>query len=104
MTRQDINTVFYSIPEKLYSAQYAKVTQGHEGLHAPSMLLTGKSIPVPNHSLGEEPFPNTQPKQSPGFEQSPKSVLTGHPFKFAFHGKHAQTPVGQVTTTLSELI
>lgn len=56
------------------------------------MLLTGKSIPAPNHSLVEEPFPNTQPKQAAGLEKSPKSVFTEYPSKFDFHGRYAQPP------------
>lgn len=102
VTQQDINTVSYSIPGE---ALFQTIRQGHlrkkSSLHAPSMLLTGKSVPVPNHTLS---FPNTQPKQPAGFEKSSKSILMGCPSKFDFHGKHAQPPVEQVTTKYTELI
>lgn len=58
-----------------------------------STLLTGKSVPMPHHSLGEELFPNTQPKQGADLEKSPKSVLTGYPSKFIFMSNMLNHPL-----------
>ena len=39
----------------------------------------GEPVPVPNHPLGEEPFPNTQPEPTlPQLQAVPSGPITGH--------------------------